>query len=141
VGCWHVMPSELEQLIPAVSAERSVVTLTLDPVVLVTRSRHAGSSTHRLGGAARRATGSPAEFRGDVITTSKQDSAPVTGWTATAVYTVFGKLASAPMSLQRRALPLGLAHGAQVLRDVAKCSTVFGTTSRLTRPCKSPCAL
>lgn len=38
---------------------------------------------------------------------------------------MFGKLASAPMSLQRRALPLGLAHGAQVLRDVAKGSTVF----------------
>ena len=84
MGCWYVMPSELEQRIGAVSAERSVVTLTLDPVVLVDRSRQAGSFTHRLGRATRRATGSPTEFRGDVLTTAKQDSAPVTGWTARA---------------------------------------------------------
>jgi len=56
-------------------------------------------------------------------------------------YTVFGKLATPPMSLQRRALPLGLAHGAQVLRDVAKGSTVFWDDVEMTRPCKSPCAL
>ena len=39
-------------------------------------------------------------------------------------YTVFGKLAPAHISLDRDALPLGLAHGAKLIRDVPKDQTV-----------------
>ncbi|MEC7087124.1 MAG: flagellar biosynthesis protein FlgA, partial [SAR324 cluster bacterium] len=39
-------------------------------------------------------------------------------------YTVWGKLLPAPTSLERRALPLGLAHHVKVIRDVPEGDTV-----------------
>ena len=39
-------------------------------------------------------------------------------------YTVWGKLLPAPTSLERRALPLGLAHQVKVIRDIPEGDTV-----------------
>ncbi|TBN57385.1 flagellar biosynthesis protein FlgA [Glaciihabitans arcticus] len=70
------------------------------------------------------ATGTPTGFRGDVVTTSKKDLKAGDTLDGEGGYTVFGKLAPASMSLEREALPLGLAHGAKLIRDVPKDTTV-----------------
>ncbi|WP_409048167.1 NAD(P)H-dependent oxidoreductase [Microbacterium sp. HA-8] len=70
------------------------------------------------------ATGSPTGFRGDVVTTAKKDLRAGDLLDGEGGYTVFGKLAPAERSLSQRALPLGLAHGAKMIRDVAKDQTV-----------------
>jgi predicted homoserine dehydrogenase-like protein len=70
------------------------------------------------------ATGSPTGFRGDVVTTSKKALRAGDTLDGEGGYTVFGKLAPAHLSLERNALPLGLAHGAKLIRDVPKDSTV-----------------
>ena len=70
------------------------------------------------------ATGSPTGFRGDVVTTAKKDLRAGDTLDGEGGYTVFGKLAPAHLSLARNALPLGLAHGARVIRDVPKDQTV-----------------
>jgi predicted homoserine dehydrogenase-like protein len=69
-------------------------------------------------------TGSPTGFRGDVVTTAKKDLRAGDTLDGEGGYTVFGKLAPAHISLEREALPLGLAHGARLIRDVAKDQTV-----------------
>ena len=70
------------------------------------------------------ATGSPTGFRGDVVTTTKKALRAGDTLDGEGGYTVFGKLAPAHLSLEREALPLGLAHGARVIRDVPKDTTV-----------------
>ena len=70
------------------------------------------------------ATGSPTGFRGDVVTTSKKALRAGDTLDGEGGYTVFGKLAPAHLSLERNALPLGLAHGAKLIRDVPKDTTV-----------------
>jgi predicted homoserine dehydrogenase-like protein len=70
------------------------------------------------------ATGSPTGFRGDVVTTSKKQLRAGDTLDGEGGYTVFGKLAPAHLSLERNALPLGLAHGAKLIRDVPKDQTV-----------------
>ncbi|PSL37685.1 putative homoserine dehydrogenase-like protein [Labedella gwakjiensis] len=70
------------------------------------------------------ATGSPTGFRGDVVTTAKKDLRAGDTLDGEGGYTVFGKLAPAHLSLSRNALPLGLAHGAKLIRDVPKDQTV-----------------
>ncbi|MET0976922.1 MAG: Gfo/Idh/MocA family oxidoreductase [Leifsonia sp.] len=70
------------------------------------------------------ATGSPTGFRGDVVTTAKKDLRAGDTLDGEGGYAVFGKLAPAHTSLERRALPLGLAHGAKLIRDVPKDRTV-----------------
>ncbi|GAA5030882.1 NAD(P)H-dependent oxidoreductase [Microbacterium fluvii] len=70
------------------------------------------------------ATGAPTGFRGDVVTTAKKDLRAGDRLDGEGGYTVFGKLAPAATSLAKRALPLGLAHGARVIRDVPKDQTV-----------------
>jgi predicted homoserine dehydrogenase-like protein len=70
------------------------------------------------------ATGAPTGFRGDVVTTSKKALRAGDTLDGEGGYTVFGKLAPAHLSLQRNALPLGLAHGAKLIRDVPKDTTV-----------------
>ncbi|WP_159793068.1 NAD(P)H-dependent oxidoreductase [Puerhibacterium puerhi] len=69
-------------------------------------------------------TGAPTGFRGDVVTTAKKDLRAGETLDGEGGYTVFGKLAPAATSLERRALPLGLAHGAKLIRDVPKDQTV-----------------
>lgn len=70
------------------------------------------------------ATGTPSGFRGDVVTTTKKDLRAGDTLDGEGGYTVFGKLAPAHLSLERQALPLGLAHGAKLIRDVPKDTTV-----------------
>lgn len=70
------------------------------------------------------ATGAPTGFRGDVVTTAKKDLRAGETLDGEGGYTVFGKLAPAETSLQIGALPLGLAHGAKLVRDVPKDRTV-----------------
>lgn len=69
-------------------------------------------------------TGSSKHFNGDVMTTAKKDLAPGDVLDGEGGYTAFGKLAPARISLERRALPLGLAHKAKMVRAVAKGETV-----------------
>jgi len=70
------------------------------------------------------ATGSPTGFRGDVVTTAKKDLKAGETLDGEGGYTVFGKLAPAALSLKDHALPLGLAHGAKLIRDVPQDRTV-----------------
>lgn len=70
------------------------------------------------------ATGNSTGFHGDVVTTAKKDLRAGDRLDGEGGYTVFGKLAPAATSLRAKALPLGLAHGAKLIRDVAKDSTV-----------------
>lgn len=70
------------------------------------------------------ATGAPTGFRGDVVTTAKKDLRAGETLDGEGGYTVFGKLAPAATSLDAHALPLGLAHGAKLIRDVPKDSVV-----------------
>jgi predicted homoserine dehydrogenase-like protein len=66
------------------------------------------------------ATGAPTGFRGDVVSTAKKDLKAGETLDGEGGYTVFGKLAPAEISLAHNALPLGLAHGAKLIRDVPK---------------------
>ena len=70
------------------------------------------------------ATGSPTGFRGDVVTTAKKDLKAGETLDGEGGYTAFGKLAPAHISLGHNALPLGLAHGMKLIRDVPKDQTV-----------------
>jgi len=70
------------------------------------------------------ATGTPSGFRGDVVSTAKKDLKAGETLDGEGGYTVFGKLAPAELSLEKEALPLGLAHGAKLIRDVPKDQTV-----------------
>lgn len=69
-------------------------------------------------------TGSSRHFNGDVMTTAKKDLAPGEVLDGEGGFTAFGKLAPTAISLERKALPLGLAHGATVVRPVAKGETI-----------------
>ena len=69
-------------------------------------------------------TGSPTGFRGDVVSTAKTDLRAGDILDGEGGFTVYGKLAPAAISLERSALPLGLAHGAKLIRDVPKDRTV-----------------
>lgn len=68
----------------------------------------------------REATGSPDSFRGDVVTTAKRALRAGDTLDGEGGYTVYGKLAPAAVSLSAKALPLGLAHGARLIRDVPR---------------------
>ena len=70
------------------------------------------------------ATGAPTGFRGDVVTTAKRDLRAGETLDGEGGYTVFGKLRPASFSLEHEALPLGLAHGAKLIRDVPKDRSV-----------------
>lgn len=70
------------------------------------------------------ATGAPTGFRGDVVTTAKKGLRAGETLDGEGGYTVFGKLAPAETSLSLNALPLGLAHGAKLVRDVPQDAIV-----------------
>ncbi|WP_167133033.1 NAD(P)H-dependent oxidoreductase [Paramicrobacterium chengjingii] len=65
-------------------------------------------------------TGSPTGFRGDVVSTAKTSLTAGDTLDGEGGYTVYGKLAPSEVSLEHNALPLGLAHGMKVVRDVPK---------------------
>jgi len=70
------------------------------------------------------ATGAPTGFRGDVVTTAKRDLRAGETLDGEGGYTVFGKLRPADYSLEKSALPLGLAHGVKLVRDVPQGASV-----------------
>jgi len=59
-----------------------------------------------------------------VVTTAKKELRVGDTLDGEGGFTVFGKLAPAHLSLEKEALPLGLAHGAKLIRDVPKDQTV-----------------
>jgi predicted homoserine dehydrogenase-like protein len=64
------------------------------------------------------ATGSPVAFHADVVATAKRDLHAGEALDGEGGFTVYGRLMPARQSLARGALPLGLAHGSRLLRDV-----------------------
>ncbi len=64
-----------------------------------------------------KATGATRDFVGDVAATAKRDLAA--GETLDGGFTVYGKLLPARTSLDRGALPIGLAHGVALKRAIA----------------------
>ena len=70
------------------------------------------------------ATGTPREFRADVVATAKKPLKPGETLDGEGGYCVYGKLMRAEDSLARRALPIGLAHKIKMTRAVAQGATV-----------------
>jgi predicted homoserine dehydrogenase-like protein len=70
-------------------------------------------------GLRREPTGAPAGWSGDVAATAKRDLRAGEALDGEGGYTVYGRLMPAPASLAANALPLGLAHGVRLQRDVA----------------------
>ena len=71
-----------------------------------------------------RPTGAARDFAGDAVTTAKRDLAAGETLDGEGGFTVYGKLLPARTSLERRALPIGLAHGAALKRAV-RCGEVL----------------
>jgi predicted homoserine dehydrogenase-like protein len=69
-------------------------------------------------------TGCATAFRADCAATAKRELKAGEILDGEGGYTAFGKLAPARISLERNALPLGLAHGMKLKRDVPKDGTV-----------------
>ena len=63
-------------------------------------------------------TGSTRSWRGDVVAVAKRDLRAGEVLDGEGGYTVYGKLVPAARSLREQALPIGLAHGVRLLRDV-----------------------
>jgi predicted homoserine dehydrogenase-like protein len=70
------------------------------------------------------ATGSPHEFRSDVVATAKKALKAGDTLDGEGGYAVYGKIMRAEDSLTRRGLPLGLAHGIKLVRAVAQGASV-----------------
>jgi predicted homoserine dehydrogenase-like protein len=66
------------------------------------------------------ATGSAISFTADVAATAKKDLKPGEMLDGEGGYAVFGSLVPARESVEKRYLPMGLSHGVQVIRPVAK---------------------
>lgn len=70
------------------------------------------------------ATGSAVSFTADVVATAKKDLRPGDVLDGEGGYAVFGSLVSARQSVEGRYLPMGLSHGARVIKPVAKDALV-----------------
>jgi len=70
-------------------------------------------------GLRREPTGSAIAWQGDVVATAKRDLAAGETLDGEGGYTVYGKLMPAADSLRLGGLPLGLAHGVPLARNVA----------------------
>ncbi|MEJ5915295.1 NAD(P)H-dependent oxidoreductase [Pseudokineococcus sp. 1T1Z-3] len=70
------------------------------------------------------ATGTPLGFYADVVATAKKDLRAGDLLDGEGGYTVWGKLVSAPWSVQHGALPVALAHHVPLVRDVARGEVV-----------------
>jgi predicted homoserine dehydrogenase-like protein len=64
-------------------------------------------------------TGTAREWRGDVVAVAKRSLRPNETLDGEGGYMVYGKLVPVARSLTEGALPIGLAHGARLTRDVA----------------------
>jgi predicted homoserine dehydrogenase-like protein len=69
-------------------------------------------------------TGQPRGWNGDATTVAKRDLKAGEMLDGEGGYTVWGKLAPATLSLERGALPIGLAHGVRLVRAVSAGQTV-----------------
>ena len=69
-------------------------------------------------------TGSTAAFRGDAVAVAKRDLKAGEKLDGEGGYTVWGKLWPAARSLAHGALPIGLAHGVVLERDIAEGEAV-----------------
>ena len=69
-------------------------------------------------------TGRPLSFRGDVVAVAKRDLCAGEMLDGEGGYTVYAKLIPAAKSLARNALPIGLAHGVKLKRDIPEGRTV-----------------
>ncbi|MBL0402440.1 Gfo/Idh/MocA family oxidoreductase [Microvirga aerilata] len=69
-------------------------------------------------------TGSTRSWRGDAVATAKRDLKAGEMLDGEGGYTVYGRLAPAARSKAERMLPIGLAHGVRLTRDVRAGSTV-----------------
>ncbi|MXQ12228.1 NAD(P)H-dependent oxidoreductase [Microvirga makkahensis] len=69
-------------------------------------------------------TGSTREWRGDVAAVAKRDLKAGETLDGEGGYTVYGRLVPASRSYARRMLPIGLAHGVRLTRDVPAGSVV-----------------
>jgi predicted homoserine dehydrogenase-like protein len=69
-------------------------------------------------------TGSCRAWRGDAVAVAKRDLRAGENLDGEGGYTVYGRLAPAARSKARRMLPIGLAHGIRLTRDVAAGSVV-----------------
>ena len=65
-----------------------------------------------------RPTGATRDFTGDAVATAKRDLAAGETLDGEGGFTVYGKLLPAPASLERAALPIGLAHGVTLKRAI-----------------------
>jgi predicted homoserine dehydrogenase-like protein len=68
------------------------------------------------------ATGAPSAWRGDVVACAKRDLKAGEMLDGEGGYTVWGKLAPAATSMAMDGLPIGLAHGVRLTRDVPRGS-------------------
>ena len=71
-----------------------------------------------------RPTGATRDFAGDAVATAKRDLAPGETLDGEGGFTVYGKLLPARASLERGALPIGLAHGVTLRRGIGAGETV-----------------
>ncbi len=78
-------------------------------------------------GLRREPTGQASGFRGDAVAVAKRSLEPGTVLDGEGGYTVWGRLMPAGDSLERGALPIGLAHGARVARAIRKGDTISWT--------------
>ncbi len=69
-------------------------------------------------------TGISRSFRGDAVCVAKRDLKAGETLDGEGGYTVWGKAMPAAVSIATRALPIGLAHGAALIRDVAVGHTI-----------------
>jgi len=69
-------------------------------------------------------TGSTRAWRGDAVAVAKRDLKAAEMLDGEGGYTVYGRLASASRSKAARMLPIGLAHGVRLTRDVAAGAVV-----------------
>jgi predicted homoserine dehydrogenase-like protein len=70
------------------------------------------------------ATGAPRGWNGDVTTVAKRNLKAGETLDGEGGYTVWGRLAPSALSLERGALPIGLAHGVRLRREVAAGQTI-----------------
>jgi len=70
------------------------------------------------------ATGSTAAWRGDVVAVAKKDLSAGDTLDGEGGYTAWGKLMPADASHRSRALPIGLAHGVSLIRQVKHGATI-----------------
>ncbi len=69
-------------------------------------------------------TGAPIDWRADAVAVAKRDLRPGELLDGEGGYTVSGRLMPASRSLAKSALPMGLTHGVQLVKPVAKGQTV-----------------